>query len=106
MSKMDYRISIQRTEAEWDKIRSVIPNRDIGRYLMKEILRIERMYKENPHSITIAAGIKTAKSRRLHPETYRCMKEISRKMKRPISTIIDELVIAPILAKLQEPPVL
>lgn len=99
MVKKEYRLTFQRTKSEWDYILSIIPEGDLNRFLNKEIVKLVKKFDESPSEVTCASGDKSSKTYRPHPDTYDGLESISKRMKKPIASIVDELIISPILQR-------
>lgn len=93
------KIQISRTEGEWEEIINRSPHNDINRFFKKNIEKLKRRYDECPKCITVAKGIKVRKTHHIDKETHEFLLHISKIMKKPISTIVDELIINPILVE-------
>lgn len=95
----DTRIRIQRTEGEWEEIISLIGSPDLNRYLQKEIEKLRKKFTECRECVTCAAGDKIEKCHYTKDESYDFLNEVARIMKKPVSTVVDELIINPLLTR-------
>lgn len=93
----DTRIRIQRTEGEWKEIISVIGSPDLNRFLQKEIEKLRKKFNECKECVTCAGGEKIEKCHYTKDESYEFLNEVAKIMKKPVSTVVDELIINPIL---------
>lgn len=94
------RISITRTQGEWDKInRRVIElgKPDLNTYLRSQIFKLQRKFDECPKCITPAEGIMIQKKHYIPETAIETLFTIALKMKKPVGEIIDELIINPLL---------
>lgn len=99
------RIYIQRTAGEWNVINEEVKKlgkQDLHTYLHCGISRLKRIYQECPDCITPAQGEITQKSHQLPDELYEILEKLSQKMKKPISSIVDDLLITPLLRPRQK----
>ena len=95
--KFRKRIQINRTQGEWEEIIDKIPRNDLNIFLKKEIEKLKKKFRECPKCVTYADGEKICKVNYLDKESYEFLETISEKMKKPISAVVDELIINPIL---------
>lgn len=95
----DTRIRIQRTEGEWEEIISLIGSPDLNRYLQKEIEKLRKKFNECPGCVTCASGNKIEKCHYTKDESYDFLNEVAQIMKKPVSTVVDELIINPLLTR-------
>jgi hypothetical protein len=92
---------IQKTESEWSLILSKIEalgKKDLNGYVRSEVRKLTAEYERCPTAITCANG-GSKKSRRpyIHEDSHKILQELSKKMKKPISSIVDEFIILPLL---------
>lgn len=94
---MRYRAIIVRTEGEWKAIEQRINKSDLNSYLRCELSKLNTKYKECPGCVTHADGELKRKEYLIAADVYQTLELLSIQMKRPISTIIDNLLINPLL---------
>lgn len=99
MSKQ--RVKITRTVAEFvfinDKIK-LLGKKNFNYFLRCEIRKLTKKYFEDPESITKADGNeKVHKVHYVDEADYNVLVELSWKMKKPVSAIIDDFFITPLL---------
>lgn len=91
------RVQISRTKAEWKVIEQKINKKTFKVYLRAELRKIVDKYGECPLCITCADGSRLKKDVFIDTETYTTLKDIATRMKRPVASVIDEFIIAPLL---------
>lgn len=96
-------IGISRQKKEWKvfdkRIKEFGPRNTFSKYLRKKTESLANDYKENPDYV-LASLIDNKTKRRMYalsPEVYKVYKEISKKSLVPITTIIDRLIVSPLL---------
>ncbi len=94
------RIRIRKTQSELDIISQSlerIGKPDMQSYLRQEINRLLTKVSECPELITQeCCKDKVSKEYYIPNETYQGLEEIALKMKKPVSTIVDEFFIIPL----------
>lgn len=94
------RVFIRRTEAEWEIIKakiSVTCKDDLNLFLRKEIYKLANK-KSGIGSVNYQYGKTTIdKYPSLTPHSYEVLKKLSIIMKRPMSSIVDQYIISPLL---------
>jgi hypothetical protein len=95
------RITIYKTVGEWEIINSRI--KEIGKktiqgYMTSKVHEVTTGFIKNPKNVTSANGKKKAKQFPVEYSTYLILKELSEIMQRPVDSIIDDLVIVPLLS--------
>src|ERR1700722_2968743 len=95
------RIKIRRTPTEFilinEKIK-LLGKKDLNYFLRCEIRKLTKKYYDDPESITRADGNnKINKVHYVDEGDYNVLVEISGKMKKPVSAIIDDFFISPLL---------
>src|SRR5450432_3836122 len=96
------RIKIHRTKGEFkaiDKRVKELGKEDLNSYLRSEIYKLEKEINRCPECITQGTGDEK-KPERVHyvsEETYAALLKISRRMKKPVASIIDDFIITPLL---------
>lgn len=94
------RLSIRKTKGEWDIIGRVVSEKnkkDLGCFLRSEIIRLVKEFEECPDCITIAKGNPKTKRPYIFIHQLKELEPIAKKMKVDVSTVIDRLIIAPLL---------
>lgn len=94
------RVTITRTPGEWEEVdRRVreLGKKDINSYLRSELHRLNRQFKECPSCITPAFGDPQPKQHCVPDDVYEQLILLSRIMKRPIASIVDDFFIVPLL---------
>jgi hypothetical protein len=94
------RVKLYRTPGEWRIIEAKMKEAgksDFGSFMRSEINKITSKYAECPLCVTVAEGDKTEKACPLTDLSYDVLKEISTRMQKPIASIIDDFIIAPLL---------
>lgn len=95
-----YRISLLRTNGEWDRINDHISqdcNTDWSKFWNKRIAVLKENYRKCPSCVTCADGDKVTKILNFTEEQYKLLEAIAFQMKKPVASVIDELIISPIL---------
>lgn len=98
--KKRYRISLLRTEGEWDKINSYISgdyNADWNKFWNKNISALKDKYRQCPDCVTCAEGGKQRRYLNFTEEQHKLLEAIAFQMKKPVASVIDELILVPIL---------
>lgn len=93
-------VTITTTEGEWDHIQDMIKKMgktNISSYIISETHRLTNIFKDCPHCITRASGAKMEKRPAIPISSLAAIEEIARFMNRPVSAVINELIIAPLL---------
>lgn len=93
------RITIYKTPTEWENIEcrlKQVSKNDIHGYVNNEIQKITSRFISNPENTPNSLGEKNIQFV-IHPSTYMVLKEISKKIDRPIHSIIEEFVLLPLL---------
>lgn len=94
------RVFVVRTEGELNAIDVRILELgkiDMAAYIRSEIKKVGVLFNECPLCITPADGEKKEKAFYISNESYEILRQLSDKMKRPISSVFDELFITPLL---------
>jgi hypothetical protein len=94
------RVKLYRTPTEWRIIESKIKESgksDFNSFMRSEINKLTSKYSECPLCVTVAEGDKTERACPLTDPSYDILKEIAIKMQKPIASIIDDFIIAPLL---------
>ncbi len=94
------RIKIYRTEGEFEEMNLKIKSSgktDLNYYLRSEIYKLERNFEKSPTTLTAASGEKVYKVHYIEEKSYQILLKLSIIMKKPISSIVDELIISPLL---------
>lgn len=104
-AKVDFTpISIVKTEGEWTVILGKIAElgkKDFSVFIRSEVRKLGSAYTKCPKCVSRASGEKKTKRPYIPNELHKKLKEISRQMKIPISSVVDNLIILPLL---QEKP--
>jgi hypothetical protein len=95
-------INISRTEGEWEYIQKKV--RQLGKttlnsYIIAEIHRLKTEFEDCRECITPASGRKITKRPEVHISALNDLIEISVLMDKPISAVINELIIVPLLQR-------
>lgn len=96
-------VSITRTEGEWDLILKKIcpPGEDqmqaISRHIRREVLKVKNRLNEVPESVTWMGGPSKVKRPYIDAAIIDDIKHIATKMKVSEQTVIDRLIITPLL---------
>jgi hypothetical protein len=94
------RIKLLRTVAEWQIIDRKIKESgktNFNAFLRSEINRIKIMYSECKNCVTPAEGPRKQKVHSIDEQTYEMFEEISKRMQRPVASVIDDFIISPLL---------
>lgn len=97
---MNSKIYIQRTEGEWKQINRKIRaagKKDIHSYLRCEISRLISLYNDCQPCITPASGEVRKIRHKIPEDVYEKLLVLSNLMKKPVSTIIDDFIVNPLL---------
>lgn len=101
------KIKIRRTKTEFviiDKKVKELGKTDLSSFLRGEIYKLEKKFYHSPDLITRGDGCK--KMERVHyidEDTYNVLHKISLRMRKPVSSIIDDFFITPLLLPDMEP---
>lgn len=94
------KIKVARTEGEWAYVMKCAgASGDINSFLRREIEKLRKKFKECPKCVTMADGDKEEKVHYLADESYNFLIAVSKIMKKPPATVVDELIINPLLTK-------
>lgn len=95
------RIFITKTKGEWEAVNIILSElrkrARLSKYVRNESLRLVRDFKECPNCITPADGDKVKMQFLIPDNEYEELKLIAEKMKISVSSVIDDLVISPLL---------
>lgn len=94
------RIHLLRTEGEWNYIKDWLQKNkhtDLHTYLHREISRLKNHYEECDVCVTPADGNMVKIRHNVPLEIYNSILPIAQKMGKPVSTIIDDLIIMRLL---------
>jgi len=94
------RITISKTPSEWENINhhlKKLTKNDIHGYVNNEVEKVVKTFISNPENVRESGGEKKKIEFVIKPSTYIVLKEISKKMERPINSFIDEIIILPLL---------
>lgn len=100
MMKKRYQVKLVRTQGEWDSIDKLLSDAgDNGwcEFLKKNISLLRDQYRKCPTCITPANGDKKKRCIDLNEGQYKLLEAIAFQMKKPVASVIDELIISPIL---------
>lgn len=94
------KVRVNKTEGEWEIINQKIKSsgkRDFNTFMQSRLSEIATRFNNSPESITNAAGRRIEKCHYVNPDIYKTLKLISFKMQISESTVVDKLIINPIL---------
>lgn len=94
------RISLLRTEGEWNHISRLLldqNNTDLHAWLHREISRLSNKYADCEICITPANGVTKSFRHNIPTHIYNKLIPIALKMRKPVATLIDDLLIMPLL---------
>lgn len=94
------RVYISRTNREWqviDKRMEEINRKNLSAYVMGRISLIERQYADNKNSVITAIEYRIQKPLFLKESSLKIIGVLSLKTGIPVATIIDRLIIEPLL---------
>lgn len=94
------RITIKRTAGEYRHIEDVlkkIGRQDIKKYIRAELRKILREFEDCPECITVANGKRTEKVIYVDNDIYSMLVSLSTIVKKPVNSIVDDLIIVPLL---------
>lgn len=98
-----FRVRVTKTASEMDLIKQSLQamgKPDFDKYLRLEANNLLKKFEENPDLIPDNYNDTTIRKEiRLHESTYEELLKISEKIKKPVSTIIDEFLIIPLHTK-------
>jgi hypothetical protein len=95
------RITLSKTAGEWQQINLRLKEMNrlsVKLYIHGEVSKLAERFVECPDSVTFGAGEKTEEQICIPRHTYEILRELSKKMKRPINALVDDFFIAPLLA--------
>ena len=99
-SRIQPRVRIMRTEGEMiaiDKKIKELGKKDLHSYLYGEIAKLEKKFLENPKLITAATGDTEYFYHCVSPTTYNTLKRIAALKDRSINSVVEDLIITPLL---------
>lgn len=101
-SKLRYtkQLSVSKTKGEWSLIQEKViaaGKKDLNAYIRCEAMKIKKAFKKNPSWVTYAKGERIEKRPYLPLSMYEDLDIIAMQMKIPVSTLIDRLIIEPML---------
>jgi hypothetical protein len=94
------RVKLLRTATEWELIEKKISESgksNFNAFMRSEINRIKLKYEECKLCVTPAEGDRIQKEHFLDEETYKMFEEISKRMRKPVASVINDFIIAPLL---------
>ena len=94
------KLHIKRTKGEWALIEKKLKKMGkpgLHQYLHSEVHKLNRLYKECPQCVSAGDGQKQIVRHQIPEPIYEMLAELSIKMHKPISNIIDDLLITPLL---------
>lgn len=97
---MDKPIYLIKTEGEWDAIEKAISKmgrKNLNKFIRTEANKLGNAYIECPDCITQASGEKLEKRPKIPIESYKKLEKIAKRMDVKVSTVIDILIILPLL---------
>jgi hypothetical protein len=97
---MNKPIFLIKTEGEWDAIEDSIRNmgrRNFNNFVRTEVNKLAKAYEKCPECITKASGKQLIKRPKIPMESFEKIEMIARKMNVAPSTVIDILIIHPLL---------
>lgn len=100
LEKRAKRIAISRTQGEWEIIeeRAILIGRpNLASHMRSELYKIAKIYSRCPTCVTPSSGEKIRKEFPVYPDIYDALCSLSSLMKIPISTIVDRLILQPLL---------
>lgn len=94
------KVFISRTQREWDAIENKL--KEIGRnnlnsYIRGQISLLERQYADCPSCVCTSVGKRIQKPFTVQPTPFKTLDKVSLKTGIPVSTIIDRLIIDPLI---------
>lgn len=104
MEKQLKPLFINKTEGEWKLIQEKIllsGKKDLSVFIRSEIRKLKNSCENFPHQITCADGEKKTKRPYIPIEQYNEIEIIAKKMKVDVSTVIDHLIISPLLFQIK-----
>lgn len=90
-------IIITKTRGEWDLIYDKIGKKKLTNFIRSEVRKLGNAYEKNPLVVCPADGEKIDKRPYIPQDSYDKLKIISQKMKIPVSSVVDKLIIQPLL---------
>lgn len=97
---MNKPIFLIKTEGEWDAIEVSIKKmgrKNFNKFIRTEVNKLAKAYSECPDCITKASGEQKIKRPKIPMESYVKIEMIAKKMNVAVSTVIDILIIHPLL---------
>lgn len=95
------RLQIRKTEIEWERLSVILKptkHENPKSYIVSECRNLSRIYNQSPENVMKMFGGEMQKRVFcLDDETTKCLQKISRSTGKPISSIIDDLFISPLL---------
>jgi len=97
----NHRVCISKTKREWkviDKRINELGTKSFNRYLNKKISSLIEDYNKCPEAIhDFLIGEKPVRQKSITPEVNKVLLKISVDTKLPVSTIVDRIIITPLL---------
>lgn len=97
---MATKIYIQRTEGEWqylDQKAREMGKTDIHSAIRCQISKLQKEFKECPSCVTPAGGEKKVRKHFIPPHQLEELQKIADIMQKPLTAVVDEFVITPLL---------
>lgn len=94
------RVKLHRTAKEWDVVDQKVKESgksNITSFIRSEVNKITSKYNECPLCVTVAEGQKLERTYFISPQSYDVLKQIAIKMRKPVASVIDDFIIAPLL---------
>lgn len=101
--KKRFRVQLRRTQGEWDSLYEIIghTHTEWGKFWRRSISILREEYRQHPESVTKGEGALQTRTLELSESQFQLLEEISNRMKKPIPSIINELILSPTLRKSQ-----
>lgn len=94
------KIYISRTKREWNAIEKKLEElgrKDFSSYVRGSLLLLKKQYKDSPSSVCTAVEKRIQRPQRIPEEYFEMLDVISLRTGLPVSTIVDRLIIDPLL---------
>lgn len=93
------RIIPSRTKKEWDEIDKISEGTEWSIFWRRQINILREEYRQCPNCVIKASGQKYRRSIEISEGQYDFLKSLAKQMKKPIASVVNELLISPIIRK-------
>ena len=103
LMKKRYQILPYRTQGEWDAVMAIAQEEgvDINRFWKRKITLLREKCRQCPECVIKSKGKKVRKPIELTEGQFVFFHDLAKKMKKPVTSVVNELLISPILRREQ-----